>query len=128
MAIDLTTDLGKLRLLVSDVTEGDFLFSDEEMEAFLDMEEAVLPAAARVLEVIAANEVLIQKRITILDLKTDGPAESKELRELAKTWREEWNLASEEEDDYAGFEIAEQVVDVFTYRDRLVNDLLRNAL
>lgn len=127
MAIDLTTDRGKVRLLISDVMEVDFLFTDEEIDAFLSMEGAVLLAAARALEVIASNENQVQKRITILDLKTDGPAVSKELRELAASWREQWE-ATDEDDDYVGFEIAEQVVDTFTHRDRLLNDLLRSAL
>ena len=33
-----------------------------------------MPAAALALETIAANEALVEKRITLLDLKTDGPA------------------------------------------------------
>lgn len=123
-------DGNKLRLLISDVNTaaGKYIFEDEEVQAFLDLEGSVLLAAARALEVIAANEVLVQKRITILDLKTDGPAEAKELRALAETWRtqaaEAIALVEDEED--SGFDIAEVVYNDFTMRERLVNDLLRN--
>lgn len=122
---ELATDLGKVRLLISDTRADLVVFQDDEITAYLEMEGSVLLAAARALEVMAANEAMVQKRITILDLKTDGPATSKELRELAATWRK--NAADTDSDDEDDFAIAEQVVDEFTYRDRLLNDYLRNV-
>ena len=38
---------------------------------------------------IAVNEVLVQKRIRLLDLTTDGPAEANALRALAAQYRAE---------------------------------------
>ena len=121
----LGTDQNKIRLLISDTqtVAGSYIFEDEEVVAFLEMEGSVLSAAARALEVIAANEVLVQKRITLLDLKTDGPAEAKELRELAAAWRAQ----DADLDDSVGFDIAEVVYNDFTLRERVLNDLLRNS-
>jgi hypothetical protein len=127
MAIDLTTDLGKVRLLISDMDEANLIFQDPEIGVFLDMTgDVVLLAAAKALEVIAGNEAMVQKRIKILDLQTDGPAVSKELRELAKTWREEYDATLAASDEDLGFDIAEMVVDPFTLRERLLSQYRRN--
>lgn len=121
---ELILERNQVRLLISDVTvtPGKFIFDDEEIDAFLSLEGSVVWAAARALEVIAANEVMVQKRITILDLKTDGPAQAKELREQAKEWRTTGGVI-----DDAGFAVAEVVYDDFTMRQRLINDLLRSG-
>lgn len=127
---DLATDVGKTRLNISDVDIADTtkaIFSDEELTVFLEQEGSVLLASAHALEVIAANEVLVQKRIKNLDLSTDGPAEAKELRELAKSWRDRYTAAQLDADEDSGFEIAEVVVDDFTLRQRLRNDYLRTG-
>lgn len=119
----------QVRLLISDTdtADGNFIFDDREIDAFLSMEVGVLLAAARALEVIAANEVLVQKRIEILDLKTDGPAESRELRALAEKWRENYRENEAVADEDLGFDIAEVAYDDFTYRALLLRKLLDNA-
>lgn len=99
---DISNEQGEVRLLISDVggTDGkSFLFQDEEIQKFLDLRGSVNLAAATALRTIAANEAQVQKRITFLELKTDGPAVSKELRELAKDYEAA-------EDDDSVFEIA----------------------
>lgn len=82
----------QVRLLISDVggnSGKDFLFSDTEIENFLSMRgDSVHLAAATALRAIAGNEAQVSKRITFLELKTDGPAVAKELRELAKSLEE----------------------------------------
>lgn len=81
------SDRERVRLLISDVggTSGDdFLFTDDEIDTFLEMRLGrVHLAAATALNTIAANETQVSKRIKYLELETDGPAVARELRELA---------------------------------------------
>lgn len=90
MAIDYDSPRGQVRLLISDVDEGNFLLDDTQIDAFLSIEhDRVKRAAARALESIAASEVLVSKKIRTLDLQTDGPAVAAELRAQAKQLRDE---------------------------------------
>ena len=85
MAIDYTTDLGQVRLQIPDLEEADFLFSDEQIEAFLAMSsDSVDRATARALRSIASNMTMVLKYIRDHDLTVDGPAVGKELRSMAK--------------------------------------------
>ena len=55
---DLTTDIGKVRLLIGDTDitpTTDAQFTDEEIQAFLDMGGSVLMGAAKALEAWAAT-------------------------------------------------------------------------
>lgn len=126
---DPSTPAGMVRLLVTDtaVTNADVrIFSDQEVGAFLSLEaNVVLYAAALGLETIAASEVLIQKRIKLLDLSTDGPAEAAELRALAKSYRDRADAGAGE--DGMDFDIAEMVLNDATYWERVHNELLRNV-
>lgn len=102
-------------------------FQDSEIDFFLVlMTNNVLRAAAIALLTIAAQETLLMKRIRLLDLHTDGPAEAKALRELAAVYQEKATLAEAAE---AGgtFDYAEMVVDAFTARERLAKEALRSG-
>ena len=119
---DYSTNTAKIRLLISDIDDTERIFNDEAISAFLSMalDSNIKRAAALALRVIATNEVLVQKRIELLDLKTDGPAEAKVLRELASDYD---NQATAEEIDGA-FDWAEMVgtpaqYSEFTYKDSL---------
>lgn len=107
---DVSTDRGKVRLLITDVQEANPLFQDAEIDAFLALNTSVRLAAAAALEVIAASEVLVLKKIVNLDLETDGPAVARELRELAKQLRAQ-------DSGIGAFDIAEQIHDDFTLRE-----------
>lgn len=107
---DVSTDRGKVRLLITDVQEANPLFQDAEIDAFLTLNTSVRLAAAAALEVIAASEVLVLKKIVNLDLETDGPAVARELRELAKQLRAQ-------DANVGAFDIAEQIHDDFTLRE-----------
>jgi len=120
---DTATPTGQVRLLCRDTNTANALFSDAEIGVFLAVcSNAVLLAAAMALENIAANETLVQKRIQLLDLKTDGPAESAELRALAKSMREQYERMGET------FEVAELVVDSFNWREHVLNDAKRGLV
>jgi hypothetical protein len=128
---NVATDRGKVRLLCTDTDEAGGadaqFFQDDEIDVFLDlMGSNILRAAAVALLTIAAQEVLLMKRITLLDLSTDGPAEAAALRELANTYQEKADLAEASEVGGA-FDYAEMVVDEFTARERLEKEALRSG-
>ena len=120
---DPTTDRGQVRLLLADTNVADAtlqIFTDAEIDAFLSMEgSVVLLAAARGAESIASSELYIQKKNRTLDVQTDGPAIAKEWREKAKAWRDQY-------DAEGAIDIAEEVHDDFSYRQRLINEGLRS--
>ena len=124
---DTTTSRGEVRLLITDTDESTYLFEDAEIDAFLSMalNNSVFLAAAIALERIAINEALVQKRIKLLDLSTDGPATAKALFEAATTLRHD---AKEHEaaEEGGAFDIAEMPIDVFGYREHLWNERLRS--
>lgn len=107
---DLNTDVGKVRLEIDDtqVNEPDrTLFSDEEIQVWLDREGSVELAAADALERIATSEALIGKRIKTLDLQTDGPAVAAALREHAQILRDRAATTDTDGDGSYGFAVAQ---------------------
>ena len=122
---DLNTDAGKVRLLIPDNQSSDFLFNDDEINAFLTLESSnIRRAAAMAVEAIARNEVLVLKVIKLLDLQTDGAAVARELRQQARDLREQAQMAEGAE---AGglFDFAEWAVDGTQAQNILWNDALR---
>jgi len=122
---DVNADRGKVRLLITDVDKNNPIFQDDEIDAFLAMtqvngENDIRLAAAQALDTIASSEALVQKRIKLLDLSTDGPAVAKELRERAKELRRQV-------DEEFDFDIAEQALDAFSTRELIWKDALRNG-
>lgn len=88
MAIDYTTDIGRVRLLISDVDQANEVFTDPELQAFLDLEGDVRLAAAQALETQASNEALVFKKIRAERLmQTDGPAVAQSLMDRAALLR-----------------------------------------
>ena len=120
---DLTTDIGKVRLLCTDSVIAYEIFSDDEIGSFLALEsDTVKKAAALALETIASSEVLVQKRIRLLELTTDGPAESAELLKRATLLREQ--AEADEEGDYSPIDFAPLIYDDFSFRERIVDEAL----
>lgn len=123
---DPTTDRGRVRLLIDDrdtVTVANQFFQDNEVDAFLSLEgQNVWFAASSALLQMAASEVMVQKRITLLDLSTDGPGEAQALSALADRLRERGEQGAADE---APFDIAEQVWTDFAGRERLLAQLQR---
>lgn len=118
---DYSTDAAKVRLLISDIDDTDQIFNDQAIQAFIDLalDGNVKRAAASALLTIATNEVLVQKRIRLLDLSTDGPAQAAALRQLAQQLRAE----ADEEEVTGAFDWAEMVhagnYDEWLYKDHL---------
>lgn len=118
MTYNPATDAGRVRLLCTDTGTVE-MFSDAEIVVFLELcGNVILLAAAMALDVTAASEVLVQKRIQLMDLKTDGPGEAAALKVVAESYRTQ--AAS-----LLGFDWAENPVDVFALREKLEKDALR---
>jgi len=108
---DVTTDAGRVRMLITDRDEVNSIFQDDEIDAFLDLEDgSIRLAAASALEAIAANEALVLKKLVMLDTETDGPAVAAALIKLAASYREQENSSG-------AFDIAEQGVNDFARRE-----------
>jgi len=123
---DVATDRGRVRLLITDTDTSHAIFTDAEVDAFLGLESSsVKRAAASALDQIASNEALVQKRIRLLDLSTDGPSVAKALREHAALLRTQAD-AGEAAEDGGSFDWAEMVVNDFSARERLWNQALRS--
>jgi hypothetical protein len=119
------SDIGDIRLLITDTDLDNAMFSDEEIERFLaltaiDGTNNIKLASAMGLEVIARSEVLIQKKIKLLDLTTDGPAVAKELREQARLLKEE---ASADE----GIDVIEWGLTKFNRQEIVYKDALKRS-
>ena len=86
----LSTDIGKVRLLIPDRISSDFIFDDDEITAFLSVESSsVKRAAALALETIASDIAMVDKVIKLLDLQTDGAKTSDALLKRAATLRDQ---------------------------------------
>jgi len=88
---DPTTDVGKVRLRISDTQVSRPVLDDEDIEAYLDMASDSVPlAAAMALETIAINEILCLKVVNLMGaVVTDAASAAKQLLALAKSLREE---------------------------------------
>ncbi len=121
---DTTTDNGIVRLLSTDTDITNAIFSDEEIAVFLslnvvDGDNDLRLAAAQALRTIAASEVLIQKKIKLMDLHTDGPAEAAALMKLADKLEKESN-------EGGGITVTEWGLTDWNRREIIYNDALRN--
>ena len=88
---DFSTDVAKVRLLISDIDPTAPIFGDAAIATAIEMAPGnnLKRAAAQLLLIIAVNEVLVQKHIKLLDLQTAGDLVAKELRALAAQYRAE---------------------------------------
>ena len=107
---------GKVRLLISDIggkgeNAEEWIFSDEEIETFLNMwEQNVMMSASTALRVMAGNEAMVAKKITFLELETDGPATAAAMEKTA----DKFETMSDNEVD---FELIQMGVGVFARRE-----------
>ena len=77
-----------VRLLTGDKTADDYIFTDDEMESFIELSSGnVYYAAADALDAIAANAAYTLKVLTILDVTTNGQATAEAIRASAAALR-----------------------------------------
>ncbi|HEY8766043.1 MAG TPA: hypothetical protein VIP09_02075 [Dehalococcoidia bacterium] len=129
---DLDTEVGLVTFATAPAAAGAIvvtyrhaILSDDQINTLLGLESDVRLAAALALDTIASNEALVQKKIRLLDIQTDGPAVALALRAHATALREQ--VASGVEDG-AGFDIAEWVFEPFGRRERIYKQFERGVL
>lgn len=77
-----------VRLLTGDKAVDDYIFTDDEMESFLELNNGnVYYAAADALDAIATNAAYTLKVLTILDVTTNGQATAEAIRASAVALR-----------------------------------------
>ena len=98
----MASDIEKMRVLIPDneqVFDGDYLFSDNDLNAYLEVANgSVLRAASYAVLAIANSEAMISKVIKTQDLSTNGAAVADALRLTAKQLADR----ADKEDDLAG--------------------------
>ncbi len=98
----------QVRLLIADVDPSNWLFTEDQIDAFLTLEGGVKRAAAQALDTIASSEALVSKVIRPQDLSTDGPKVAAELRKHAQSLRAQAAAeATSVEDDGFVFDVVE---------------------
>jgi len=106
VAIDYTTDVGKIRLLIPDTDEANLLLDDDQINAFLGLEGGnVKLAAAQALDTIASSEAMVSKVIRTQDVSTDGAKVAAELRARAAELRRQ--VDDGVGDDTVGFDVVD---------------------
>lgn len=117
---DPTTNLGKVRNMIGDVTASSYLLEDADINAFLSMTSNDLyKAAALCLYRIAASKALLAKKKSAGNYSEDLSAIAREVREVAKIYDE---MAQAVPADAQG----EVVTTDFSYREIVINKVLRN--
>ena len=125
---DLSTDRGKVRLIIDDTDETYEFFSDAKIDAFITMAgdldgDVVRNAAADALDTWATNQALVLKKVTLLDVEVDGPAVSKAMREHAALLRKQAATMSSD----AGFEVAEMALGHFSWVEQVTNEAIEDV-
>jgi hypothetical protein len=122
---DVSTDLGQVRLLIGDRDDQNIIYQDDEIQAFLDLNDASTKrAAAEALETIASDQALTLKVITTLGLSTNGAALADALMKRAEKLREAADRA--EASDEALFDWAEIGETEFQKRQRIYKQAQRS--
>jgi hypothetical protein len=84
-----TTTLGKTRLYAQDTVTANAIFSDEEMQVFLDENsQNIFLAAADALDIIASNQVYTLKVMSNNGLSTNGASVAAALHTQAQALRD----------------------------------------
>ena len=124
---DVTTSRGLVRLLALDSVGAYARYNDNEIDAFLALNAGqVQLAAAAALDTSAASIALIEGHTQFAGIVLDGSKAAVALSGLAAELRRQ---VHEGEDglDASPINWAEMVTDPFSYRDRLVNEMLRQS-
>ena len=122
---DLSSDLGKVRLLIPDRQPEEFVFHDADILALLEIEDGVKRATALALETIASDNAMTLKVIRLLDLSTDGAKVSDALLKRAQGLRDQAD--AEDESGEMGFDVAEMVYDDFSFREKISKEAERSG-
>jgi hypothetical protein len=95
-----------VRFLINDPAGTDPVFTNDEIDGFLEIEGGVVKlAAAQAIDTIADNEALTSKAIRTQDLATDGAKVAESLRKRAAALRSQAAADDAASDDGAYFSI-----------------------
>lgn len=120
---DLSTNVGKVRLLIPDKVETDAFFTDEELTGMLSIENGIKRVAALCIETLASDSALVMQVIKVHQLQSDGASVARALLNRAALLRKQAD--DDDANDDASFDIASFVLNDFTYRDTIYNEALR---
>lgn len=123
---DLATDIGTVRLLIPDRVAANAIFTDAEIQAFIDIYPGRLRyAAAEAIDTIAVDEALVLKVVSLLDVTTDGASVAREMRQRANRLRETSDNDDEAANTDSGFDVAEMALGAVHDREQYVNEAVR---
>jgi hypothetical protein len=125
---DVSTYIGLVRMRIFDRNVANPVFQDEDIEAVYNSLERqnIKRTAAFFLETIATKEALILKVMKNLQLSTDGAKLADSLLKAAGELRSQADIEDAFTDGNTAFDWAEQVFDVFSERERIVKEILRD--
>lgn len=124
--LDRDTAVGQVRVLMpGESDDATNVFEDEDITVMLGVNDgAVLLAAAQGLERIAADQVLLLKKVKVASIQVDGPAVSDALLRLAMSYRHTYENGGADAD--SDFLIASMNVNRWTHEAIVWNDVLRS--
>lgn len=125
---DVTTYIGLVRLRIFDRDVSNPIFQDEDISSvYTTLERGnIKRTSAFLLETIATQEALIQKVIKNLQLTTDGAKLADSLMKQASELRTQADVEDAFGADGA-FDWAEQVFDMFSERELILKEILRDT-
>jgi hypothetical protein len=119
---DVTTNLGKVRVLIGDMDAAEKVLGDTAINTLLTLQSNdIYTAAAHCLLAIAASKSLLAKKVTAGNYSEDASMVAKELRETAQKYLDIANSVPAEAQ-------AEVFLTDFNYRDILLNQDLRGEV
>lgn len=124
---DPTNDIGRVRRTLPDKEEADAIWTDEEIQSFLNDEGSDWRrATALALETMASDDLLVLKVVRIQNIETNTDRLAKALFDRAKKLRE---LAAEA-DSSAGdsFDFATPIVSDHQYNEHVWNSARRGSI
>jgi hypothetical protein len=120
---DISTGLGKCRLLITDTDSDRPLLDDDDVQAFITMTGHYMPAAAMALDTIAANMLLSQGVVNIMGMTVDSAAAAKMLMARAEKLRSDYALYSAS--NGPGFATAEMPDGAFSWEEKILKEYMR---
>ena len=120
---DLATDVGAVRLTIGDTNidpTSNAVFSDEELQYWIDAEGSVELAAAAALEALAASRARVAKMLKSLNYGEDTRGVAAELLKTAATLRERVSQVP-------AYGAAEKAYSDFSIADIVANEALREG-
>ena len=113
-----TTPIGQVRALIRDTKQDDFIFSDQEINAFLSLEQqSVWRASALAIETTIPDSARSIRVVRALDLQVDAAKNLFALQNLANRWRDIGDRVGSKGEALTGIAYAENAHTTFGRRE-----------